>query len=466
MRELLLALVLEHYGEVAKGIAEILLSKQAVTLKEIMGSDQEEMEGRRKEDIQYALLRMIQHAVVVFSTEETNGRSVTKYRILPERILVYGSLPCVLSLLSPSERTILVILSIHGRLTAADIAEQCGGNIEQSLGDAIRDGLIVDVETEEDEERTRAKIPKKSEEIITNNYNTNKQNEEEIIVIKNKTKRKTQDYLQNADPMNKKKPDGTSVMDPEIEDKAQNVNENAKNNESVYILSTSGVLRYMARYACISAVTSCVGDSAASALQRMLSKCGSVFGGEGVGYTAEELAIGKYGNAIEECRKGLKALMTIRPNIVEQDGSRFRLVPYGAKTLVISSIIESLILSRLGVGALRVYLILSKLEDGPIEEQDLYQRTMLGKRETRSAVYGLISMGIARTIEVPRSVDRNPTNSIYLFEATNDISMLIDDVASILLNIRDRLVVDPKSKVLLAASCHLTQLIVLLLMCN
>lgn len=222
----------------------------------------------------------------------------------------------------------------------------------------------------------------------------------------------------------------------------------------------------MARYACVSAVTSCVGDCAANALQRLFSKCGSVFGGEGIGYTAEELAAGKYGNAIEECRKGLKALMTIRPNIVEQDGSRFRLVPYGAKALVISSIIESLILSRLGVGALRVYLILSKLEDGPIEEQDLYQRTMLGKRETRSAVYGLVSMGIARTIEVPRSVDRNPTNSIYLFEATNDLSMLIDDVASILLNIRDRLVVDPKSKVLLAGSCHLTQLIVLLLMCN
>ena len=205
MRELLLGLVLEHYGEVAKAVADILLSKQAVTLKEIIGSDQEDMEGKKKEDIQYALLRMIQHAVVVFSTEEIGGRSVTKYRILPERILVYGSLPCVLSLLSPSERTILVVLSIHGRLTAADITEQCGGNVEQSLGDAIRDGLIVDVETEEDEERSRAKIPKKSDELITNGYSSNKQNDEEIIIIKNKTKKRSQSGLQDTDRLNKKK---------------------------------------------------------------------------------------------------------------------------------------------------------------------------------------------------------------------------------------------------------------------
>lgn len=86
---------------------------------------------------------------------------------------------------------------------------------------------------------------------------------------------------------------------------------------------------------------------------------------------------------------------------------------------------ENLIVNRCGTNALRLQRAL--LDKQIFDEKSLAKLCLLHQNETRQLMFKLFKMGLTEIQEVPRSADRVPSRTIFLWRSANSAPHVLQE---------------------------------------
>ncbi|KAG0328815.1 RNA polymerase III subunit C82, partial [Podila humilis] len=127
-----------------------------------------------------------------------------------------------------------------------------------------------------------------------------------------------------------------------------------------------------------------------------------------------------------------------------------------ASKLLKKNLIQGVISSRFGSPYLRIMNML--LEKGKLEEKQISKFSMMPVKDVREKLTTLCTFGVLNLQEVPKSNDRAPSRTFYLWEVILDRAAdgMVDRLYHTMGNLRQRRFVEKEKRAVLLAKCERT----------
>ncbi|KAG0013398.1 RNA polymerase III subunit C82 [Podila clonocystis] len=145
--------------------------------------------------------------------------------------------------------------------------------------------------------------------------------------------------------------------------------------------------------------------------------------------------------------------------ILKKDGGRTGQYVINLKTaskIMKKNLIQTVISSRFGSPYVRIMNML--LDKGKLEEKMISKFSMMPVKDVREKLTTLCTFGVLNLQEVPKSQDRTPSRTFYLWEVilTRAADALVDRLYHTMGNLRQRRFVEKAKRAVLLAKCERT----------
>ncbi|KAG0317935.1 RNA polymerase III subunit C82 [Dissophora globulifera] len=161
-----------------------------------------------------------------------------------------------------------------------------------------------------------------------------------------------------------------------------------------------------------------------------------------------------------EClEKYIQVLLDDLMQILRKDAGRsgqYIVSLKAAARILKRNLIQSIVASRFGAPYLRIMNML--LEKGKLEEKQIARYSMMPVKDVREKLTTLCTFGILNLQEVPKTNDRTPSRTFYLWEVLLEraASGLVDRLYHTMSNLRQRRFVERAKRAVLLEKCERT----------
>lgn len=176
-----------------------------------------------------------------------------------------------------------------------------------------------------------------------------------------------------------------------------------------------------------------------------------------------ELGIGNIRPKPGEClEKYIEILENDLMRILRRDagrGGQYIIHLKAATKILKRNLIQDIVSSRFGLPYVRIMNML--LEKGKLEEKQISRFSMMPVKDVREKLTTLCTFGILNLQEVPKTTDRAPSRTFYLWEVLLDRASdsLVNRLYHTMANLRQRRFVEKAKRAVLLAKCERTDVL-------
>ncbi|KAG0053691.1 RNA polymerase III subunit C82 [Gryganskiella cystojenkinii] len=177
-------------------------------------------------------------------------------------------------------------------------------------------------------------------------------------------------------------------------------------------------------------------------------------------FAEHELGINRRAPSVNECLDMyIQILEEDLLRILRRDGGRsgqYILQLRTAAKVMRKQLLQHMVEARFGSQYVRIMNLLS--ERGKMEEKNIAKFSLLNNKEVRERLTTLCTFGVLNLQEVPKTQERAPSRTIYLWEVVEDraATTLIDRLYHTMGNLRQRRFVEKAKRAVLLAKCERT----------
>lgn len=177
-------------------------------------------------------------------------------------------------------------------------------------------------------------------------------------------------------------------------------------------------------------------------------------------FQQQELGINGSKPKTGECLdKYIEILEADLMQILKKDGGRtgqYVINLKAASKIMKKNLIQTVISSRFGSPYVRIMNML--LDKGKLEEKMISKFSMMPVKDVREKLTTLCTFGVLNLQEVPKSQDRTPSRTFYLWEVilTRAADALVDRLYHTMGNLRQRRFVEKAKRAVLLSKCERT----------
>ncbi|KAI9285252.1 RNA polymerase III subunit RPC82 helix-turn-helix domain-containing protein [Umbelopsis sp. AD052] len=469
-------IVLEHFGPIVEQVAQVLLTKGRLTLSGIVQFTQMPVRTVRE-----ALVVMIQHNICFYAEAREGLRQVCFYSIGQDEILLRLRIGRIIywsgEWFGKEASTITHLMLLNGRLTLKDLKQWVKDNesspqqkivaYEQKFSQLASKRFITAVMPED----SKARIDRKLEaEAIAVNELLLGPSTREKAEIEFKVQQQLDDEDQSRQMIGMKRK-VTETMDDDDEVSASKrfalTVEMEVEDDVFFRINYKQFTKYFRNEAVIDQATDIINRGAGQVLRLFLEQSDSFTGGIGKEESQPtsalhvasvlphdmftETGLDSREDSVHNERPTAADIVTEYFELLRQSpakfikradnkGHNFFVVDFKSIRLyMMRKLFDKLMKSRFGNSTCRIARIL--IEKGKLEEKQVQKMAMLPAKDTREKLALLCTHGICDIQEVPKSADRAPSRTIFLWFVSLDkcYQELLIDLYRSIANVRQRI---------------------------
>ncbi|KAG0351738.1 RNA polymerase III subunit C82 [Podila minutissima] len=492
-------IVREHFGPVVEKVANVLIRKGRMPVGMIA-----RITSLTSKRVRECLFVMIQHNIAVYAETQEKTRMVTYYEVNRPELLNRAQIPKVLrSSREWYERegeSIAQTMLLHGKLTITecinDIVAHAGydkrtsaqrtASLKKSFTRMVKEKCLIAVRpsdsltatdrdmAEEKRETDKMTLPPTAAEMAAIRRTLGSQRDQELSKTNIVGLKRTLDSVDTDGGDKRRRLDfGELTINEEVE-----ADVFFKINYERFIIrwrNTQIAELYEARLnptaktimntiltLAEERMINCKEDSSSPVNIMLLlnSLPSSLDLAETLEFQQQELGINGSKPKTGECLdKYIEILEADLMQILKKDGGRtgqYVINLKAASKIMKKNLIQTVISSRFGSPYVRIMNML--LDKGKLEEKMISKFSMMPVKDVREKLTTLCTFGVLNLQEVPKSQDRTPSRTFYLWEVilTRAADALVDRLYHTMGNLRQRRFVEKAKRAVLLSKCERT----------
>ncbi|KAF9308231.1 DNA-directed RNA polymerase III subunit RPC3 [Podila horticola] len=492
-------IVREHFGPVVEKVANVLIRKGRMPVGMIA-----RITSLTSKRVRECLFVMIQHNIAVYAETQEKTRMVTYYEINRPEVLNRALIPKVLrSSREWYERdgeTIAQTMLLHGKLTVTECindvvagagydkrtAAQRTASLKKAFTRMVKEKCLIAVRpsdsltatdrdmAEEKRETDKMTLPPTAAEMAAIRRSLGSQRDQELSKTTIVGLKRTVDSVDTDGGDKRRRLDfGELTIHEEVEadvffkinyerfvirwrnTQIADLYEARLNPTAKTIMNTILTLAEERMINCKEDLSSPV-----NTMLLLNSLPSSLDLAETLEFQQQELGINGSKPRAGECLdKYIEILEADLMQILKKDGGRTGQYVINLKTaskIMKKNLIQTIISSRFGSPYVRIMNML--LDKGKLEEKMISKFSMMPVKDVREKLTTLCTFGVLNLQEVPKSQDRTPSRTFYLWEVilTRAADALVDRLYHTMGNLRQRRFVEKAKRAVLLAKCERT----------
>ncbi|KAI8577106.1 hypothetical protein K450DRAFT_253690 [Umbelopsis ramanniana AG] len=470
-------IVLEHFGPIVEQVAQVLLTKGRLTLSGIVQFTQMPVRTVRE-----ALVVMIQHNICFYAEAREGLRQVCFYSIGQDEILLRLRIGRIIywagEWFGKEASTITHLMLLNGRLTLKDLKQWVTDNesspqqkivvYEQKFSQLASKRFITAVMPEDSKARIDRQLEAEARAVNEILLGPSTREKAEIEV---KVQQQLEDEDQSRQMIGMKRKVTENMDDDVSASKRFAFTVEMDVEDDVFFrINYKQFTKYFRNEAVIDQATDVINRGAGQVLRLFLEQSDSFTGGIGKEESQPTSALhvasvlphdmltdsglDSREDSVHNDRPTAADIVTEYFELLRQSPARFikRADNKGHNFFVVDfknirlymmrKLFDKLLKSRFGNSTCRIARIL--IEKGKLEEKQVQKMAMLPAKDTREKLALLCTHGICDIQEVPKSADRAPSRTIFLWFVSLDkcYQELLIDLYRSIANVRQRIRVE------------------------
>ncbi|KAF9334333.1 DNA-directed RNA polymerase III subunit RPC3 [Podila minutissima] len=477
-------IVREHFGPVVEKVANVLIRKGRMPVGMIA-----RITSLTSKRVRECLFVMIQHNIAVYAETQEKTRMVTYYEVNRPELLNRAQIPKVLrSSREWYERegeSIAQTMLLHGKLTITecinDIVAHAGydkrtsaqriASLKKSFTRMVKEKCLIAVRpsdsltatdrdmAEEKRETDKMTLPPTAAEMAAIRRTLGSQRDQELSKTNIVGLKRTLDSVDTDGGDKRRRLDfGELTINEEVE-----ADVFFKINYERFIIrwrNTQIAELYEAR---LNPTAKTIMNTILTLAEERMINCKedlSLDLAETLEFQQQELGINGSKPKTGECLdKYIEILEADLMQILKKDGGRtgqYVINLKAASKIMKKNLIQTVISSRFGSPYVRIMNML--LDKGKLEEKMISKFSMMPVKDVREKLTTLCTFGVLNLQEVPKSQDRTPSRTFYLWEVilTRAADALVDRLYHTMGNLRQRRFVEKAKRAVLLSKCERT----------
>ncbi|CAO3661965.1 unnamed protein product [Umbelopsis ramanniana] len=468
-------IVLEHFGPIVEQVAQVLMTKGRLTLSGIVQFTQLPIRTVRE-----ALVVMIQHNICFYAEAREGLRQVCYYSIGQDEILLRLRIGRIIywagEWFGKEASTIANLMLLNGRLTLKDLKQWVTDNesspqqklvvYEQKFSQLASKRFITAVMPEDSKARIDRRLEAEARAVNELLLGPSTREKAEIE-FKVQQQLEDEDQSRQMIGMKRKVTDSMEDDDVSASKRFAFTVEMEVEDDVFFRINYQQFTKYFRNEAVIDQATDIINRGAGQVLRLFLEQSDSFSGGIGKEESQPtsalhvasvlphdmltETGLDSREDSVHNERPTAADIVTEYFELLRQSPARFikRADNKGHNFFVVDfksirlymmrKLFDKLLKSRFGNSTCRIARIL--IEKGKLEEKQVQKMAMLPAKDTREKLALLCTHGICDIQEVPKSADRAPSRTIFLWFVSLDkcYQELLIDLYRSIANVRQRI---------------------------